>query len=364
METTFRISRPELAERLRHQAWRFEFFQAVRLLSRFDQQEGGRGPHFKLGTDTSPADEPVRFRSEPSLGFPGSDVVEQNVTPNQPMSEMVVSFLGLTGPAGVLPDHYTRTLAEATRDGNASMYDFFDLFQHRLVSLFYRSWEKYRADISWEGAASGDQRDVFTGSLFSLAGVYPESSRDRLHADDSAIAFYSGHFSSHVRSATDLGSLLSDYFDLPVDVEQFCGQWLYLSNEDTSQLPMLQLGGEPGRYHTLGQDFVLGNRIRDIQSKFRLRLGPLTYEQFMRFLPVGDACRTLTDLVLLYAGNDQDFDLQPVLKAEEVPVMRLDSKATSPMYLGWNTWLNSEGITVDPTNAIFSPTLTEADRAA
>ncbi len=358
MEATFRQSRPQLADRLRHQAFRFDFFQAVRLLGKLDQSDESR-----IGTDSPASSEPVRFRSDPSLRFPSSDISGNRVTPGQPILEMMVSFFGLTGPAGVLPDYYTRLLSDTARDGNSSMHDFLDLFNHRLVSMFYRAWEKYRAEVGWEGAQQLGVADDFTNSLFSIVGLESPSARKRLRFEESTLAFYCGHLASHSRGSHDLESLLSDYFDVPVRLQQFCARWLYLQDEDTSQLPAAGSNAE-GRFLTLGQDFVLGNRIRDIQSKFRLRIGPVSYQQFLRFLPIGDACQSLTDLVLLYAGNDQDFDLQPVLVAEEVPIMRLASDGEQPMYLGWNTWLTSGSMNSDPTNAIFSPIPVEANPAA
>ena len=57
-----------LDETLVERAWRFSFFQLVRLLERHAKSAarvGGRGPA---------SDEAVRLRPEASLGFPASDV--------------------------------------------------------------------------------------------------------------------------------------------------------------------------------------------------------------------------------------------------------------------------------------------------
>ena len=48
---------------------------------------------------------------------------------------------------------------------------------------------------------------------------------------------------------------------------------------------------------TLGSGAVLGGRVWDRQHKFRIRLGPLTLEQYESFLPGGALLRKLVDWV-------------------------------------------------------------------
>ena len=349
-------SKSKLAERLSSEAWKFDFFQAVRLISGFRQQEADRRSNVEaapVGTDNAIDKEDVTFRSHPSFSFPANEIQSAGENTSVIPDELTVAFMGLIGPSGILPDHYTRRILDEMRDGKHSLHDFLDLFHHRLVSLFYRAWQKYRAEVTWESARTGADEDPFSNSLYALSGLSEKQARDRLSFDDSTIAFYSGHFSSGSRSMTGLEDLLSDYFDLPVKIEQYCARWLYLNDDDTSRLP--SRSDSEGRFCTLGRDFVLGSRIRDVQSKFRISLGPLNYEQFERFLPIGEECRSLSDMVLLYVGNDQDFDIRPVLTASEIPVMRLNSKEGQASYLGWNTWLQSRPFAKNARNAVFSP---------
>src|SRR5262249_29678817 len=164
--------------------------------------------------------------------------------------------------------------------------------------------------------------DPATGGLYALVGLGTAGLRDRLEIDDEAFLFYSGHFAHYPRSALALECLLQDYFEVPVEVHQLKGQWLVLDPEDRSLLPSTS---QPGNLNNqLGVSMVAGERCWDMQSKFRLRVGPLTYAQFRRLMPNGDGLRPLAQMARTYVGPELDFDVQPVLKAAEVPQCRAD----------------------------------------
>ena len=148
---------------------------------------------------------------------------------------MVVTFLGLTGPSGVLPRHYTELLLQRIREKDFSLRDFLDLFNHRLISLFYRAWEKYRLPIGYERSQLDDpdeQPDPVTRGLYCLVGLGTAGLRGRLDVDDEAFLYYSGHFAHFPRSASALECLLADYLEMPVRVQQCQGQWLALEPDD------------------------------------------------------------------------------------------------------------------------------------
>jgi type VI secretion system protein ImpH len=167
-----------LSDRLHAEAYRFDFFQAVRLLEcaarEASRAESGR-PQSPVGQDGAPRQEAVRFRALASHSFPTGAIseirpatkprpavapmaTEQNAPTSAvpPLSapsgppEMVTAFLGLTGPSGVLPRHYTTLLIERTRAKDYALRDFLDVFNHRAISLFYRAWQKYRLPFAYE----------------------------------------------------------------------------------------------------------------------------------------------------------------------------------------------------------------------
>ena len=362
-----------LIDRLLEESYRFDFFQAVRILERAaaraaESRPAGAGQ--PVGEDSAPRQEAVRFRAQVGLAFPASPVARVErpaaedasaAAPGGRPWEMLVTFLGLIGPHGVLPEHYTSLVIERVRFKDYTLRDFLDMFQHRTVSLFFRAWEKYRFPIGYEKSQSlARGEDRFTRSLYCLVGLGPTALRRRSRYDDEALLYYAGLFAQRPPSAVSLETLLADYFAVPVALRQFQGQWLALSQEDRSLLPAAHdLRGQNNR---LGGNVVIGERVWDVQSKFRIRLGPLEYARFRQFLPSGPSLPTLGQLVRTYVGPQWDFEVQPVVRAAEAPWCRLGGDRQDPSRLGWNTWLRNRPLSRDADDAVFVPKETTTDQ--
>ncbi len=347
-----------VGEALLREPYRFDFFQAVRLLERL-QRHGGRRPARSGEGDSRAEEEVLRFRTQPSLSFPPSAITDirraADGTDGSAPLEMTVAFLGLAGSLGVLPHHYTALLLERVRNKDYSLRDFLDLFNHCLLSLFYRAWRKYRLPFAYERAAlrGPGEVDACTRSLYCLVGLGTRGLRGRQKIPDEAFVYYGGHYAHWPRSAVALAAMLEDYFEVPVHVEQLHGQWLLLGPGDRSVMP----GGADcpeGRNCQLGLNVIAGERIWDVQSKFRLRLGPLSYRQFRSLMPNGDALRPVAQMARTYVGLEFDFDVQLVLTAPEVPWCRLQPGDDGP-HLGWNTWIRSGEFAQNVTDAVFRP---------
>jgi type VI secretion system protein ImpH len=354
-----------LSGQLFREPQRFEFFQAVRLLERVLHERARQNPRWQrypVGSDQPPNREVVRFRALNSLSFPASAISQLRqpapdgvAESDSPPPEMVVAFLGLTGPSGVLPHHYTQLLLKRLRAKDASLRDFLDLFHHRLVSQFYRAWEKYRLPFAYERSKlepGGQGVDPVTHALYCLVGLGTPGLRGRLQVDDEAFLYYSGHFAHHPRTALALEGILEDYFELPMRVQQLQGQWLYLDSDDRALMPCREYPN--GRNTQLGVNLVAGERVWEMQSKFRLLVGPLTYAQFRRLMPNGDSLRSLCQMTRTYVGPEFDFDVQLVLKAAEVPWCHLGGDPANGARLGWNTWVRYRKFTQDVADAVFS----------
>lgn len=335
---------PDLAETLLDEPYRFEFFQAVRLLERMFPERAPVGLSGGV-----PAGEVVRFRTRASLEFPASQIhaIEREATADQdeadhsstlsePPPEMFVNFMGLTGPLGTLPSHYTELLVERARYKDTAYWEFLDIFNHRLISLFYRAWEKYRFHVAYERGG----QDNFTEHLLDVIGLGTRGLQGRLGQPDEALLFYGGLIAQRPRSASAIAAILGDYFSVPVEVEQFTLQWLTLEEGSLTRLGSAN--------SDLGVDTIVGTRVEDRQAKFRLMIGPLKLSEFVRFLPVKPTLGFVNKLTRLLVGLEFDFDVQLQLRPEEVPDCRLDSSGETGSRLGWTSWLKTKEFTVAP----------------
>ncbi len=321
-----------------NEPYRFSFFQAVRLLERIypaRQPVGGNGPV---------SQEVARFAVRPSLEFPPSEIYdltrkvdeEQMVPPR-----MVVAFMGLTGPSGVLPNPYTELVAERVRYKDTALRDFLDLFNHRMISLFYRAWEKYYFPIAYERA----RENPFIHYLFDVIGMGTGGVRGRMGVQDEALLLYGGLIGQHPHSASALEAILGDHFEVPVKTEQFSGQWLDIDEDSLSRL---------GKTNSeLGVNTIIGTRFWDRQSRFRVKFGPLTFRQFRTFIPNGSAFLPAGQLTRFLAGLEFDFDIQLILNAQEVPVCQIVSREEEAQMLGWTTWLKTQPFRADDPQLVL-----------
>lgn len=316
----------------------FQFFQAVRLLGRLSPERR------TVGEFVDPAEEEIRFSVPPSLAFPASEIQSVESQEDGPM-RVVVNFMGLTGPLGVLPYHYTLSVAARLRERDRTLRDFLDLFHHRIISLFYRAWEKFRFPVRFER----NREDPITRHVADLVAVNlrPASERSALRRE--TLLFYAGLLLPHQRSAAALEQMLEDYFDVPVEIEQFVGGWYTPAQE--SQCVLTDDDRAAGR---LGVGALVGEAIFDRQVKVRVRIGPLEQERYREFLPGNSAHRELMELTRFFGGEAFEFELQLVLAREEVPACVLGSEETDGLPLGWSTWIRTSPLTRDPDDTLLT----------
>jgi type VI secretion system protein ImpH len=331
------VAPPGLEEQLRENPTAFEFFQAVRVLERLSP---GRRP---VGLFSEPSDEVAHFVVNPDTAFPASEIFSLDFPSGGP-ARVAVNFMGLTGPEGVLPYYYSLLVSERLRSRDSTLRDFLDLFHHRIVSLFYRAWEKYRFGVAHER----DRGDRFTQHLKDLLGLGAGALQDRLGIRDEALVFYAGLFAPQQRSAAALEQLLEDYFSVPVEVEQFVGAWYPLS-----VATQCTLGDDGDASEQLGWGAVAGDEVWDPQARVRLRLGPLTRGQYDQFLPNGSGYEPLRTLTRFFCGDQLDFEVQLTLARDEVPACVLGTDGPG-VPLGWCTWIRSRAFTRDPADTILT----------
>jgi type VI secretion system protein ImpH len=328
---------PEMEEVMRQDPFAFNFFQFVRLLSRLmpDRQPVGRF--------SDPRTEVVRFGVGAEIGFPPSQIAHLE-WPEGSQPKTDVNFMGLTGPQGILPLYYSALIRERLRVRDRTMLAFFNIFNHRIISLFYRAWEKHHFTVGYER----NEPDPVSPHIMDLLGLGTPGLSDRQAVSDESLLFRSGLLAAHCRSASGLRALLMDYFEVPVEIEQFVGQWH--SIEQDNQCCFSETGSDSER---LGTGTVVGDEIWDQQSGVLVRLGPLTLNRYLEFLPNGSAYKPLCSLIRFFSGNELDFKVQLVLKKEETPSCELGAEGPAAPRLGWLTWARTKAPEQDPDNSIL-----------
>lgn len=338
MDGTNRPTPDDLAwfAKLRDQPYAVDLFAALRRIESIDPEQP------RLGKSLHPKDDPIRLGQEPDLAFAPATIASFKTAGTNQVPRLGVLSFGLLGPNGPLPMHLTDyARAQWLSPDRSTLVNFFDMFHHRLISLFYRAWADGSPTVQGDRSAS----NRFHLYLGSLIGLGQESLRGRDDVNDSAKRYYAGHLVNHRRNAAGIVTLLDDYFNLPIKLSQFVGHWLDLPVSSRAYL-----GSSREGVH-LGVGAVIGKRVWDCQHKFRITVGPISYSQYQAFLPGGKALQRLVTWIKNYIGDELAWDVRLVLKGQEIPALNLGGGTQ----LGWSTWLKSKAPSCDRGDLNLQP---------
>ncbi len=382
----------------------FDFFQAIRRLDCAYPDKP------QTGHSSRAADDPVRFGQEASMAFAPATLQALERSDARP-PRLVQRFFGLLGPQGPLPLHLTEYIRDRLRNhDDFTLLRFLDVFHHRMISLFYRAWARVRPTVSFDQPAS-DRFADYVGSTFGL-GMRSLTKRDAL--PDLPKRHFAGLMSCQTRHAQGLLAILSGFFGLPVQIEEFVGQWIELPANCRCLV-----GISSAR---LGMDTTVGSHVWDCQQKFRVIFGPLSLDDYYRMLPgggqlssgesiseeasllptsVASHARTgeagprfdsegdgiadgrgatsqraarppdnslrrsdamersqppsaslerLIAAIRGYVGDELQWDLQLILRSEDTPPLAIGSVG----HLGWTSWMMRDHMTHDPADLVLN----------
>ncbi|WP_207000324.1 type VI secretion system baseplate subunit TssG [Trinickia mobilis] len=325
-----------LLRQLEDEALRFDFFQALRLL------ENAYPDKPRIGESLRPRDDAVRFAQEPELVFHPTTLGAFTPARDGRAARLAVKFFGLLGPHGPLPTHITEYVRDRARNANDPTFArFLDIFHHRMVALFYRAWANAQPAVSLDRPGR-DRFSVYVGSLFGLG---ESALRGRDAVPDFAKLHFAGLLAGPTRPAAGLKLVLSRFFCLPVQIEQWAGHWMPMPDRTLSRL-----GARDGSCR-LGVSTMLGARVWDCQHKFRIVIGPVTMADYERFLPGGASLSRLVDWVRNYTRDGLDWDLNLQLRREDVPRLKLGRHTR----LGYTTWLLRGAADGDQRQLMLTP---------
>jgi type VI secretion system protein ImpH len=319
-------ARQDLLRRLADEPHRFGFFAAVRLL------ENAHPGLPRVGTSLRLRDDPIRFAQSPSLSFAPATIARFVPSEGDRPPTLHQRFFGLFGANGPLPLHLTEHARERSRrkPSDSALTHFVDMFHHRLLSLLYRAWAEAQPAVSMDRPDS----DPFSRWIGSLAGYGQTSLSGRDSVPDGARLASAGILGRSVHGAEGLERILNDFFRVPVQVHQWQPHWMRLPEDAHSRI------GLRNAPVGLGRNAVIGAKVWDCQTRFRIEIGPLTLDQYKRFLPGGESMKRLRDWVLNYVGYELSCEMHLVLKKQEVPAVRLGAAGA----LGWTSWLGKRQV--------------------
>ena len=342
------------SERLAAKPHRFTFDAAVRVLM-----------HARRRADPAEA---ARFRTTTGQAYAGSEVASVDAREPGEAPVLTVSLFGLTGPAGVLPRHYTEAVVAGLRSRSRSLHDFLAVLSQRMTAFFAAAGMKYRphraADVAvlrgnpgpGENGPGENSAGEIGATLLALTGYGTPGLTSRLVAGIEPMQHYAGLFASRPRSADRLAALASDWLARPVEVEQFAGAWLQLPPAERTTLAQ---GLQLGQHSRLSLDATVGVRAWDQQARIVLRVGPLDAASFNAMLPDQPTLRRMVGLVRAFLGFEVGFAINPVLARDALRPLALGGGAR----LGWDSWVPEPGGAPRPTHAadaVFEADLVEA----
>jgi type VI secretion system protein ImpH len=331
---------PGVIQRLLDEPQRFEFFQAVSLLLAWLGEHGVRPGRALV--------EYLRFQNSLSMGFPPSQIEALQALADGRRADLAAmglamrsqqdlrlritpTFMGLLGAHGALPAHYTeRISAWQAAEQDEAPRAFLDILSNRMLALFYEAWRKHRVE---QMALPGE--DAFQPLLLALAG-FDRAVQGRR---EDAIAFHAGLLAQRPVSAVTLALVLSGYLGVPVKVKEAIGYWDPMAPQEQACLGVANA--------TLGEDTMLGERGWRPDLRARLSLGPLSKDQFDRFLPSGDGAAALKEVLCLFGEQTLVYEVELVLRAHEVRPVRLVGGGAAGSRLGRDSFMLGETAALD-----------------
>ena len=314
----------------------FEFFEAIRRI------ECAYPDRPRMGESTKPVEDPVRLCQTPSLAFAPRMVDRFEKSHEGRPARMHGLFFGLFGPNAALPLHLTEyALDRQINARDDTITAFANIFHHRMMGLFYRAWANAQPTVQYDRPEQ-DHFGLYVGALVGLATPHLG---DRDAMPDRFRRFFAGRLLQQTRNAEGLATLLQDFFRVTVRVIEFVGEWMSLPAPSHLRL------GASREVASLGLTAVTGQYVWGTQQRFRLRLGPLSGAEFNHFLPGGVALQQLVAAVKGYVGEEKSWDVQLVLRRDEVPAMQLGQSGR----MGLTSWLGRLQQSTDADHVVLKP---------
>ncbi len=284
----------DLIELLKTRGLEFDFFQAVTLIEEYFAPEEMRTEGEKRTN--------VRFSANPDIGFPSSDIASVKEHDGWGV-EFLLSFMGLLGISSPLPHYFTDYGAKHSEE-SSPLTDFINIFDHRIYSLFYHAYMKYRSVPTWSRHEDSDLHKriaAFTG----------------LNSDDpvtNQLLSCAGLFAGVSRNADSLAEILSECLGADIRIEQWVPRWAAVENCTRLGLNLV-----------IGDDALLGERVFDRTGKIRIVISLEKGDDFESFLISSQKRESINSIVAIFSPQPLDFDIEIRFRASMLIPVQLGS---------------------------------------
>lgn len=292
----------------------------------------------RLGESVRPADDAIRITQEVEMAFPPSAIRSLEMPEDDRPGILTNRVFGLFGPQGPMPTFFTEYIRDRVRNHrDRAAADFLSMFIHRMTTLLYRAWASAEPAVCFDRVEDG-----FSDKVDAIAGYRGMSLANADLMPDLTKRHFAAHLAHRTRNVEGLQSILAAFFEAPVEIEDFVGSWLRIEPSDRWVL------GDGGK---LGETTLVGEQSWSRSAKFRIRIGPVGLESYRRMFPGEKSLERLQAIIRNYCGDTMDWELNLVLRAEEVPKAGLGDTAI----LGFSCWPGERDGDADAADLYITP---------
>ncbi|MCX8617303.1 type VI secretion system baseplate subunit TssG [Gilliamella sp. B2923] len=309
MESEQSIENSPLMQMLEKNLPKINFYRFCQLLEQLYDKEPS------LGRFESPVSDPLRFAPSVDMSFPASELkcIEKSPYLNRPTT-VRTRFLGLYGVDAVLPLGLLDNIIRREENYQA-MTDFLDIFNHRVITQFYRIWLKYHYPASY---LSGG-RDPISQCLFGLIGLGIKGTSKQIGTPLSRFFALLGTMSQKTRTAQGVAGLIRLLVeDAKVDVIEFYPIWQSIDKP-------AKLGGQGQQKIGLDGGAILGSRFKECNQCIHIIITPQHENQITDLLPDGQTFHDILALLRVYLGYQVDAKITLRIKRKFLPKSQLTS---------------------------------------
>lgn len=277
----------------------------------------------RIGTAVRAHQETVQLGQTASLAFAPREIAD--ISKEDDGYHINVFNLGMLGPQGPLPLHYTEMIKDRVDNHHdTTLNDFINLFHHRALSLHYRAWAKSQATAGLDRVDD----EQFAQYIWHLSGF---NAQHNAHLPSHHYLSNASHFVHRDHNPDALVKAISHHFQVHVKLHAYEFHWLHLSAEDQSRI------GKANSPAQMGINATIGSAVPDVQQRFYLEIGPLSLSDYTHFLPNGDYINALQSLIKTCVGIDYQWDIALTIQSDTIPEATLGNQ----VQLGRTAWIHS-----------------------